>query len=321
MPAPAVAQTARRVHQQRARSHDVHLQQLHRRLRCRSGMPPRSGRARPPRGSRCQRHRARAKASPDDLLVALEIQRIELSVQHPRAARPRASSSAAACERRRVASHERHLARRVALQLAHDRKRDLRAPAEHDHPPPRRPRRRARSPRCPRTRPSRRARSERSTPSGSTRSRTLAKRSSCGYIARNSLRRRRASFVRYTRPPQPATSPSSSSSAVASPGAAAGISSASVQPSSGKDNGTAEGRPEALEHRQIDGERVDVGSARRRLRARAPGLRGSRAGTESAHAAHRGDSIHRAHRAGRSMEPAPADVHARVVVPRASAAR
>ena len=181
--------------------------------------------------------------------------------------RRRAAPRAALARRQGHARRSADLARVPALQLAHDREGDLRGAAEHARITPCRragaaggsslgashESQASREIRAQHTRRGRRARAGR----GSGRAR--------GYMASQSCsRRRRASFVRYTRPPQPATISSSSSSAARSPGAAAGRSTASVQPSSGNDSGPPNAGPKRLNTARYTGSRrVRISSKQR----------------------------------------------------------
>ena len=149
-----------------------------------------------------------------------------------------------------VTAEQRDLTRSLRLQLAHDRQRDLRGPSEHHHAPPGREHMTSAHRASPHS-PRRRARSERRIPSGSTLARSEANSPSRGYIARTAPRLRRASFVRYTRPPQPATSSSSSSRAERTPGSGGGQVDRERPPLEREREGPAEGRAEPLEDSQV----------------------------------------------------------------------
>src|SRR5262249_5272176 len=151
---------------------------------------------------------------------------------------------------RLVASRERHLAGSTARrELAHERDGDLRGASEDQHLP------RQVSAIAHSHSPRRRARSERSVPRGSTLARSSLKRSRPGYIAASVCGRRRASLARYTRPPAAATSSSAASSASRRPAASAGMSTASVQPSSGNESRPPEPGPKRLSTARYIGNR------------------------------------------------------------------
>ena len=215
---------------------------------------------RPPRSPRTPTARITMSAPPsssnrlaDDLLVTIEVSGVELERQCPRAAGA-GEILGRAGQRIGVAAHERHLARVAALQLSHDRKRDLRGASQHHDTP---------AGRAGAQRRSQRGLAQSQAPCevraqypvgihacalgmeavelgihGAPSSRVAAGRPSSGRRGRRSRRRPRPA-----RPVPP------------QPGRAAGRSAASVQPSSGNESGPPNAGPKRLNTARYTGSR------------------------------------------------------------------